>query len=103
VTAWGTLAAHVLESLHHNDRVTVRAYNISADLWTKDVERDGRTVPEPHSYLSVRASDVSVSLVHDSATTGQTTRRSAGTTRPDLPAAEQADLSVLAGVTAPAV
>jgi single-stranded DNA-binding protein len=97
VIAWGTLAAHVLDSARKNDRVTVRGSDIRSEQWLQDTD-DGK---QPRSCITVRAADISLSLVHDSVTTGHTTRRAAANGQPgDLPAAEQADLKVLAGVTA---
>ena len=102
-TAWGTLAAHVLDSVRQNDRVTVRGSHLTAKHWAKDTGQG----KEISTWVAVRASDISVSLVHDTATTGYASRRAAATAAvngepSDLPAADQADLKVLAGVTAPA-
>jgi single-stranded DNA-binding protein len=100
VVAWGTLAANVSASLHKNDRVTVRASDIRAELWTDDDQ--ART---PHTCLAVTAWDISPSLLRDTAVMGSTARRAAARQAADgepnnLPAAAQADLKVLAGVTA---
>ncbi len=99
VVAWGNLAAHVAASLRKNDRVTVRARDIRAECWPDDATK------EPRSCIAVTAWDIAPSLLHDTAITGSAVRRAAATSAAagepaDLPAAEQADLRVLAGVTA---
>jgi len=103
VVAWGTLAAHVLDSMRSNDRVTVIGADVRSEQWLQDTDRG----KEARSCVCVRASEIAVSLAHDSVTTGHASRRAAvaaaANGQPsDLPAAEQADLQVLAGVTAPA-
>lgn len=99
VTAWGTLAAHVLDSARQNDRITVRASDITSEHWMQDTDQG----KQPRSCVTARAHDIAVSLAHDSVTTGHAARRAAANGAPaDLPAAERADLQVLAGVTAPA-
>jgi single-stranded DNA-binding protein len=103
VEAWGTLADHVLGSMHKNDRVTVRASDIRSEHWAQDTPQG----KQPRSCITVRASDISASLAHDNVTTGQASRRAAVTAAANgepagLPAAERADLQVLAGVTAQA-
>jgi hypothetical protein len=102
VTAWGTLASHVLASVHQNDRVTVRGINVWAKAWLPETGEGNKK--EPRSCVAVRASDISVSLAHDSLTTGHASRQAAAASdlQVGLPAAAQADLKVLAGVTAPA-
>jgi Single-strand binding protein family len=101
--AFGTLAANVAASLSANDRVTVRADDIRADAWRpKDQPRDDDSI---RSCVPVIARTISPSLMHDTVTTGSTTRRAVRTAAAngqggDLPAAEQADLQVLAGVAA---
>jgi single-stranded DNA-binding protein len=103
VIAWGTLATHVLNSARQNDRVTVRAGDIRSEDWLHETD-EGK---QARSCVTVRASDISVSLAHDDVTTGRASRRAAVTAAANgeptnLPAAERADLQVLAGVTAPA-
>jgi single-stranded DNA-binding protein len=97
IKAFGPLAANVTESLHRGDRVTVRGTDLRAETW----EKDGQT----RSCAVVTASDISPSLLRDTAVTGRAARRAAAQAAADgqqngLPAAEQADLRVLAGVTA---
>jgi single-strand DNA-binding protein len=99
IKAFGTLAANVTESLHRGDRVTVRGTDLRAEAW----EKDGQT----RSCVVVTASDISASLLRDTAVTGRAAKRAsaqaAADGKPaDLPASEQADLQVLAGVTADA-
>ena len=98
VIAWGTLAANVAASLRQNDRVIVRASDIRAEHWLDDDKN-------PHSCLAVTAWDISPSLLRDTAVTGSSARQAAAVPAVngepgDLPAAAQADLKVLAGVTA---
>lgn len=104
VLAFDTLAVHVTESVGKGDRVTVRADDLRAEHWTVKDSQDG----EVRSCCTIIARDISSSLLHDNLTTGAAARRAghaAGETSgarvstDDLPAAEQADLRVLAGVT----
>jgi single-strand DNA-binding protein len=97
ILAFGTLASNVTESLHRGDRVTVRGDDLRAEAW----EKDGQT----RSCPVVTATDICPSLLRDTALLGSTARRAATQAAADgqptdLPAAEQADLRVLAGVTA---
>ena len=101
VVAWGNLAAHAADSLHLNDRVTVRARDFNSEQWT--TEENGKQVP--HSCVTATAGEISVSLLHDTVTTGSASRKAAQPGSPasnqaDVPAGERADLSVLDGVTA---
>jgi len=99
VTAWGTLATHTAASLHKNDRVTVRGGDFRIEQWT-DADK------APRACLAVTAWDIAPSLLRDTAVMGRTARRATASApsgdHADLPAAEQADLTVLAGVTAAA-
>lgn len=97
VLAFGQLAANATESLHASDRITVRADDLRSEAYVKDGKARGCAV--------VIATDISPSLLRDTAVTGSSTRRAARTAAStgqvsDLPAGEQADLKVLAGVTA---
>jgi hypothetical protein len=99
--AFGTLAVNVAASLSANDRVTVRADDVRAEAWRpKDQPRDDDSI---RSCVTVIARTISPSLMHDTVTTGSATRRgiraaAANGQGGDLPAGEQADLRVLAGV-----
>jgi hypothetical protein len=103
--AFGTLATNVAASLSANDRVTVRADDVRPWAWRpKDQPRDEDSI---RSCVSVIARTISPSLMHDTVTTGSATRRAvraaaANAKGSDLPAGEQADLKVLAGVVTPA-
>ncbi|HZR48415.1 MAG TPA: hypothetical protein VFB06_02750 [Streptosporangiaceae bacterium] len=103
VTGWGPLATHAAASLHKNDRVTVRGSDFRVEQWTAD-DAD----KSPRACLAVTAWDIAPSLLRDTAVMGRTARRAgpgtadAGGEHAGLPAAEQADLKVLAGVTADA-
>jgi len=104
VIAFGTLASNVAASLRAHDRITVRA----DDLRAKARHEKGKNPDEDGSIRScvvVTARDIFPSLVHESVITGSSTRlaarAAAANGQPsDLPASEQADLTVLAGVTA---
>jgi single-strand DNA-binding protein len=97
ILAFGTLASNVTESLHRGDRITIRGDDLRAETW----EKDGQT----RSCVTVVAFDICPSLLRDTAVTGRAARRAAAQAAADgepadLPAAAQADLKVLAGVTA---
>jgi single-stranded DNA-binding protein len=96
ILAFGTLATNVTDSLHRGDRVTVRGDDLRAEAW----EKDGQT----RSCVTVTAFDICPSLLRDTAVLGSTARRAAAQAAADgestgLPAAAQADLRVLTGVT----
>jgi single-strand DNA-binding protein len=99
IKAFGTLASNITESLHRGDRITVRGDDLRGETWAKD--------GETRSCVVVIASDVSPSLLRDTAVTGRAARQAAAQAAAngepsDLPAAEQVDLEVLNGVTAAA-
>jgi Single-strand binding protein family len=104
VVAYGTLASHVAASLRAHDRITVRADDFRADAWhDKDKSQDDRA--GMRTCVVVTARDISPSLIHETVITGSSARLAARAAAAnghdsDLPAAEQADLQVLAGVTA---
>jgi hypothetical protein len=104
VIAYGTLATNVAASLRAHDRITVRADDFRARA-RHDKTRNADDDASIRSFVVVTARDISPSLIHESVITGssarQATRAAAASEHDsDLPAAEQADLKVLAGVTA---
>jgi hypothetical protein len=95
---FGILASRVADSIQAGDRVTVRASDLSCRAWVSD------TTGKPAARITLRAYDIAASMLTDTLTTGQATRRhqfrAAGGGEPSsLPAAEQADAQVLAGLT----
>jgi single-strand DNA-binding protein len=99
ILAFGLLAENVTSSLHTGDRITVRGDDLRTEEWEKNGQR--------RSGVVLVGRDISPSLLRDTAVTGAATRRAAraaaAASEPsDLPAAEQADARVLAGVTAEA-
>jgi single-stranded DNA-binding protein len=98
VTAYGVLATRTAESVRQGDRVIVTAHDFIAEAWTATT--DG----EPRARITLRARDIAASMAVDTLRTGYTTRKAAKAAAAngqpnDLPAQEQADLRVLAGVT----
>jgi single-stranded DNA-binding protein len=98
VTAFGVLATRTAESVRKGDRVIVTADDFIAEAWTATT--DG----EPRARITLRARDIAASMAFDTLRTGCTDRKAAKAAavngQPnDLPAQEQADLRVLAGVT----
>ena len=90
----GVLAIHAAESLRKGDRVTVQGHDLTSEAWTG-------TGGEARSKVSIRATDIAVSLRHDTATTGRAVRtaeRAAAAVAGDAQA--QAEARVLSGVTA---
>jgi len=99
VIAFGALAARAGESIRINDRVTARVDGLSQQVWISE------STGKAGGRITFRAFDIAASMQSDTLTTGQAARRAARGTaaaceQSGLPAAEQADLSVLAGVTA---
>ena len=97
VTAFGVLATRTAESVRKGDRVIVTADDLIADAWATDSG-------EPRAKITLRARDIAASMAFDTLRTGYTARKAAklaaANGQPnDLPAHEQADLRVLAGVT----
>jgi Single-strand binding protein family len=104
VIAFGTLATNVAASLRAHDRITVRGDDFRARA-RHDKTRSADDDAGIRSFVVVTARDISPSLIHESVITGSSARqatRAAAANGNDtgLPAAEQADLKVLAGVTA---
>ena len=99
VTAYGLLATNAAKSFAKGDRVTVVADDLKADAWTDKVSSEAR------GQVCLRAIDIAASLRFDSVSTGradrQAARAAAANDQPsDLPADQQADVRVLAGITA---
>ena len=99
VVAFGLLAARTAESVGKGDRVMVTAEDLTAESWLTTDTR------EPRARVSLRARDIAASMAFDDLRTGYAARKAlraaAANGEPtDLPAAEQADAEVLAGVTA---
>ena len=97
VTAFGVLATRTAESVRKGDRVIVTADDFLADAWTNG---NG----EPRAKITLRAREIAASMLFDTLRTGYTDRKAAklaaANGQPnDLPAQDQADLRVLAGVT----
>jgi single-stranded DNA-binding protein len=98
VVAFGALASRVGDSIRAGDRVTVRASDLSCRAWVNEA------TGKPAARITLRAYDIAASMLTDTLTTGQAVRRdtfrAAASGQPtSLPAAEQADAAVLAGVT----
>ena len=99
VVAFGLLAARTAESVGKGDRVMVTAEDLTAESWLST------DTHQPRARVSLRARDIAASMAFDDLRTGYAARKAlraaAANGEPtDLPAAEQADAEVLAGVTA---
>ncbi len=99
VTAYGLLATRTAESVRKGDRVIVQADDFIAEAWKSTDSGD------PRARVTVRARDIAASMAFDSLRTGYSARKAARAAaangqRTDLPAHEQAEAQVLAGVTA---
>jgi len=97
VTAFGVLATRTAESVRKGDRVIVTADDMIADAWTTDGG-------EARAKITLRARDIAASMAFDTLRTGYADRKAAklaaANGQPnDLPAQDQADLRVLAGLT----
>ena len=97
VVAFGLLASRTAESIGKGDRVMVTADDLTAESWLSADK-------QPRARVSLRARDIAASMTFDDLRTGYAARKAArdaaANGRPnDLPAAEQADAEVLAGVT----
>ncbi len=97
VTAFGLLATRTAESIRKGDRVVVTADDLIAEAWT------ATTNGEPRGRITLRARDIAASMAFDSLRTGYAARKAARAAAAngmptDLPAHEQAEASVLAGV-----
>jgi single-stranded DNA-binding protein len=100
VSAFGLLASRTAESVRKGDRVTVIAEDLLAEAW---LSTDGEA--RPRARVSLRAREIAASMAFDTLRTGYAGRRAARQAAidgqpTDLPAADQADARVLAGVTA---
>jgi single-stranded DNA-binding protein len=100
VSAFGLLASRTAESVRKGDRVTVIAEDLLAEAW---LGTDGEA--RPRARVSLRAREIAASMAFDTLRTGyadrKAARQAAANGQPsDLPAADQADARVLAGVTA---
>jgi single-stranded DNA-binding protein len=102
VVAFGVLATRTAESVRKGDRVTVTSDDLMAEAWLTKSSGDAR--PEARAGLRLRATDIAASMAFDSLRTGYAARKAqrlaAANGEPnDLPAHEQAEMEVLAGVT----
>jgi Single-strand binding protein family len=99
VLAFKHVASHAAESLRKGDCVTVRADDAYAWAWVEDGPQDK---PVARGAIVLLAYDIAASTRFDTLTTGETARKAAQVSNDPAPtdAREQADLSVLAGVTA---
>jgi single-stranded DNA-binding protein len=98
VTAFGNLASRTAASVGKGDRVTVIADDLRAEAWP------ARDSGEPRATVALRACEIAASMAFDELRTGYATRKAqrlaAASGEPtDLPAHEQAEAQVLAGVT----
>jgi single-stranded DNA-binding protein len=99
VVAFGLLAARTAESVGKGDRVMVTADDLTAESWLST------DTHQPRARISLRARDIAASMAFDDLRTGYAARKAARDAAAhgqpnNLPAAEQADAQVLAGVTA---
>jgi single-stranded DNA-binding protein len=99
VSAFGLLASRTAASVRKGDRVTVIAEDLLAEAW---LSTDGEA--RPRARVSLRAREIAASMAFDTLRTGyadrKAARQAAANGQPnELPAADQADARVLAGVT----
>jgi len=99
ITAYGLLATRTAESVRKGDRVTVLADDLLAEAWLATTGE-----PRPCARVSLRAREIAASMATDTVRTGYAARKAARAAAAngqpnDLPAADQADARVLAGVT----
>jgi len=97
ITAYGLLATRTAESVRKGDRVTVLADDFIAEAWTATANG------EPRARITLRARDIAASMAFDNLRTGYTARKAARAAAAngeptDLPAHEQAEAEVLAGL-----
>ncbi len=97
VTAFGVLASRTAESVRKGDRITVLADDLTAETWLS-------TDNSPRARVTLRAREIAASMAFDTVRTGYADRKAARAAAAngqpnDLPAGEQADAQVLAGVT----
>ena len=96
VTAFGLLASRTAESVRKGDRVTVLADDFMAEAWAATDDDGG-----PRARITLRAREIAASMAFDTLRTGYAARKAARLAAAngeptDLPAAEQADVRVLA-------
>ena len=96
VTAFGLLAERTAASVAKGDRVTVLADDLTAEAWL--------TNDSPRARVSLRAREIAASMAFDTLRTGYAARKAAklaaANGQPtDLPADQQAEARVIAGVT----
>ena len=99
VSAYGLLASRTAESVRKGDRVTVIADDLTAETWLSKDDNPG-----PRARISLRARDIAASMAYDTLRTGYADRKAARTAAANgqpnnLPASEQADAQILAGLT----
>jgi single-stranded DNA-binding protein len=97
VTAFGLLASRTAESVRKGDRVTVLADDLIAEAWNS-------TTGEPRGRVTLRAREIAASMAFDTVRTGFAARKAARAAAANgqpsgLSAHEQAEVSVLRGVT----
>ena len=98
VTAYGVLATRTAQSVRKGDRVIVQADDVTAEAW---LSKDNG---QPRGGVCFRACDIAASMRFDTLTTGRldrkNSREAAANGEPtNLPAHEEAEARVLAGVT----
>ncbi len=96
VTAFGLLASRTAASVRKGDRVTVLADDFMAEAWAANGSG------EPRGRVTLRAREIAASMAFDTLHNAarKAERLAAANGEPsDLPAAEQAEAQVLAGVT----
>ena len=98
VTAFGLLATRTAESVRKGDRIVVVADDMVAEAWLASGSG------EPRGRITVRARDIAASMAFDTLRTSYSARKAARLAAAngevtDLPAHEQAEAQVLAGVT----
>ena len=98
VTAYGVLATRTAQSVRKGDRVMVTADDMIAEAWA--ATGNG----EPRGRITLRARDIAASMAFDTLRTGYAARKAARAAAAsgeptDLPAHEQAEAHVLAGLT----
>jgi single-stranded DNA-binding protein len=98
VTAFGLLATRAAESVGKGDRVMVVADDLTAEAWLASGSG------EPRARVTLRAREIAASMAFDTLRTGYAARKDARQAAASgdpagLLAAEQAEVSVLRGVT----
>ena len=97
VTAYGLLATRTAESVRKGDRVTVLADDMIAEAWNATGSGEAR------ARITLRAREIAASMAFDTLRTGYAARKAARAAAAngqptDLPAHEQAEAEVLAGL-----